>query len=143
MLFEWIRALHIISVIAWMAGMLMLPRLIVYRIESVPGGETDQTLDKAIRRLRMIILNPAMVLTWIFGLTLIALQWPGIMSQGWMHLKLAMVLGISAMHGVFVGMSKKVHTEKQPKAKTLRMLNELPFIFAIIAVIAVVVQPFS
>ena len=143
MLFEWVRALHIISVIAWMAGMLMFPRLMVYRLESIPGGETDLKMQKAIGSLKKIILTPAMILTWILGLSLAAMQWPGIMSHGWFHIKILMVLGISAFHGIFVSMNKKIGTEEAPKPKTLRMLNEVPFLMAIAAVIAVVVQPFG
>lgn len=141
--FEWIRAFHIIFVIAWMAGMLMFPRLMVYQIEAEPNGETFQMMEKAIERLRKIILTPSLIGTWIFGLLLIVMQWPTIMAMGWMHIKLLMVIGITAFHGAFVGMSKKIGTEKQPNAKTLRLLNEVPFILAIIAVIAVVVQPFT
>ena len=141
--FEWIRALHIISVIAWMAGMLMLPRLMVYQLEGEPDGEMFNAMAKAIVRLRKIILTPALVLTWLFGISLIAKQWPDIMSHGWMHLKLTMVIGISAFHGIFVSMSKKIGTEKAPDPKVLRMMNEVPFLMAIVAVIAVVVQPFG
>jgi putative membrane protein len=143
MLFEWVRAFHIIAVIAWMAGMLMLPRLMVYRLESTPGGETDMKMQKAIKSLRKIILTPMLILTWVLGLTLAAFQWPEIMSHGWFHIKLLMVIGISAFHGIFISMNKKIGTEKAPNPKTLRMLNEVPFLMAIVAVIAVVVQPFG
>lgn len=141
--YDWLRAIHIIFVIAWMAGMLMLPRLMVYQIEAEPDGETYKTMQEAIVRLRKIILTPSLIIVWVLGLLLIAKQWPAIMSMGWLHLKLAMVIGITGFHGWFVAQSKKIGTEKQLKPKTLRMLNEVPFIMAIIAVIAVVVQPFS
>jgi putative membrane protein len=141
--YDWLRAIHIIFVIAWMAGMLMLPRLMVYQIEAEPGGETYKTMQEAIIRLRKIILTPSLVVVWVLGLLLIAKQWPAIMSMGWLYLKLAMVIGITGFHGWFVAQSKKIGTDKQLKPKTLRMLNEVPFIMAIIAVIAVVVQPFG
>lgn len=141
--YDWLRAIHIIFVIAWMAGMLMLPRLMVYQIEAEPDGETYKTMQEAIVRLRKIILTPSLIIVWVLGLLLIAKQWPAIMSMGWLHLKLAMVIGITGFHGWFVAQSKKIGTEKQLKPKTLRMLNEVPFIMAIIAVIAVVVQPFG
>lgn len=143
MLFEWVRAFHIIFVIAWMAGMLMFPRLMVYRLEAEPGGETDKMMEKAIDRLKKIILTPSMIMTWVLGLTLAALQWPQIMSFGWFHLKLLMVVGISAMHGIFSAMNKKIAAENAPDPKKLRMINEIPFLMAIVAVIAVVVQPFG
>ena len=82
-------------------------------------------------------------MVWILGSLLIAIQWPDIMSMGWLHLKLAMVLGITGFHGWFVAQSKKIGTDKQLNPKTLRILNEVPFLMAIIAVIAVVVQPFG
>lgn len=141
--YDWLRAIHIIVVIAWMAGLLMLPRLMVYQIEAVPGGETYKMMQTAILRLRKIILTPSLIAVWVLGLLLIAVQAPGIFSAGWLHIKLLMVVGISGMHGWFVAQSKKIGTEKQPDPKTLRMLNEVPFLMAIIAVIAVVVQPFG
>ncbi len=141
--YDWLRAIHIIFVIAWMAGMLILPRLMVYQIEAEPGGETYQKMAVAIASLRKIILTPSIIAVWALGLLLIAKQWPGIMSMGWLHLKLLAVVGISGFHGFFVAQSKKIGTDKQIKPKTLRMLNEVPFLLAIVAVIAVVVQPFG
>ena len=142
MLYDWVRAFHIIFAIAWMAGLLMLPRLMVYRLEAAPGGETDLTMLKAISRLKAIILTPSMIIVWVLGLTMAFMQGQIILTFGWFHLKLLMVVGISAMHGVFVGMNKKIGTEKAPEPKTLRMINEVPFVLMIVAVIAVVVQPF-
>ena len=142
MLYDWVRAFHIIFAIAWMAGLLMLPRLMVYRLEATPSGETDLTMQKAISRLKAIILTPSMIIVWVLGLTMAFMQGQIILTFGWFHLKLLMVVGISTMHGVFVGMNKKIGTEKAPKPKTLRMINEVPFVLMIVAVIAVVVQPF-
>ncbi len=70
MLYDWVRAFHIIFAIAWMAGLLMLPRLMVYRLEATPGGETDLTMQKAISRLKAIILTPSMIIVWVLGLTM-------------------------------------------------------------------------
>lgn len=142
MLLLWIKAIHIVFVIAWMAGMLMLPRLMVYRLEAVPGGETDLMMQKAITRLRHIILTPSMVIVWILGISLAAMQWNIVQDQIWFWVKILMVTGISALHGIFIGMNKKIGTDKAPKPKTLRMINEIPFIMAIVAVIMVVVEPF-
>lgn len=141
--YDWLRAIHIIFVIAWMAGMLMLPRMMVYQIEAEPGGETFQTMKKAIERLRKIILTPSLIIVWILGCLLIAIQWPAILSAGWLYLKLAMVIGITGFHGWFVAQSRKIGTDKQMNPKLLRMLNEVPFLMMIVAVIAVVVQPFG
>lgn len=139
--YNWLRAVHIIFVIAWMAGIVMLPRLMVYQIEAEPGGETYQTMEKAIIRLRKIILTPSVIVVWVLGLLLIAkMHWPHF--PGWLHLKLAMVVGITGFHGWFVAQSRKIGTEKQINPKLLRMLNEVPFLMMIVAVIAVVVKPF-
>lgn len=142
MLLQWIKAIHIIFVIAWMAGMLMLPRLMVYRLEAEPGGEMDLKMEKAINALRKIIINPSMIIVWVLGLSMIWINRSFILGEPWLYLKLVMVIGISAMHGVFIGMNKKIGTDKAPNPKTLRMINEIPFLMAIIAVIAVVVEPF-
>lgn len=142
MLLQWIKALHIIFVIAWMAGMLMLPRLMVYRLEAIPGGETDTMMKKAIDRLRHIILTPSMIIVWILGISLAVMQWSAIHTQIWFWVKILMVTVISALHGVFIGMNKKIGTEKAPNPKTLRMINEIPFLLAIVAIIMVVVEPF-
>lgn len=143
MVYEWVRAVHIVFVIAWMAGLLMLPRLMVYQIEAEPDGEMFQKMQKAIVSLRKIILTPSLIAVWALGLSMIYLRWPEIMSHGWMHIKLAMVVGISGFHGWFVAQSRKIGTEKELNPKTLRMLNEVPFLLGIVAVIAVVVQPFA
>ena len=139
--YYWLKAIHIIFVIAWMAGMLMLPRLMVYQIEAERGGETYQTMQLAIIRLRKIILTPSLIIVWILGLLLIWKTY-GLNLPPWLHLKLAMVLGISGMHGFFVAQSKKIGTDKEPNPKVLRMVNEVPFLMMIVAVIAVVVKPF-
>lgn len=142
MLLLWVKAFHIIFVIAWMAGMLMLPRLMVYRLEATPGGETDFMMQKAITRLRHIILTPSMIVVWVLGITLAVMQWSIVQDQIWFWVKIAMVVGISALHGMFIGMNRKIGTDKAPKPKTLRMINEIPFILAIIGIIMVVVEPF-
>lgn len=142
--YNWIRALHIIFVIAWMAGMLMLPRLYIYQMQSKPGEKLFDTMLSASRRLRFIILNPAMILTWVFGLAMIAARWDYLIAQPWMHIKLTVVIILSGVHGWMIGQGRRI-AEDRPgvSEKALRMLNELPFVLAIIAVIAVVVEPFA
>ncbi len=144
MLYDWLRAIHIILVIAWMAGLLMLPRFMAYQLEASPGGELYAKMETAISSLRKIIMTPSLIGTWVLGLALIAVQWPAIMSQPWMWLKLASVLVLTGFHGWFVAEAKRIaRGEGRVSAKLLRKLNEVPFVLAIIAVIAVVVQPFS
>lgn len=98
-LYPWIKALHVIAVISWMAGMLYLPRLFVYHCEAEIGSKQSETLKVMERRLLKAIINPAMVVTWLAGLYL---AWSGHwFAYGWLHVKLALVLTLSAVHGFF------------------------------------------
>ena len=142
--YEWFRAAHIVFVIAWMAAMLMLPRLFIYQMQSRSGEPLFETMNAAARRLRFIILNPAMILTWIFGLLMLGSNWDYLISQPWIHIKLSVVLILSGVHGWLIGLGRKVSEERADVSeKALRLLNELPFVLAIIAVVAVVLQPFA
>lgn len=142
--YEWFRAGHIICVIAWMAGMLMLPRLLVYRIEGRQNLELVAMMDSAIIRLRKIILTPMMILTWVFGFTMAHFQWHSFQHQPWFWIKIFCVVLISAAHGYFIGLHKQeIAGGLNISSKTLRLLNEIPFLLAIVAVIMVVVEPFS
>ena len=93
----WVKALHIIAVIAWMAGMLYLPRLYVYHSAAEPGSAQSETFKVMERRLLRAILNPAMILAWILGLALVAHldAW----GEAWMHAKFACVIALSTLHG--------------------------------------------
>ena len=140
----WTKAGHIIFVLAWMAGLLIYPRLVVYWIEGAEGGETRAAMAAAIDRTRKIILTPALIGTWLFALGLIHLQWGAISGQPWFWGKLAFALALSGWHGWLTAMARKVVSgQKQMNPKTLRMLNEIPFLMGIAMVILVVVEPFS
>lgn len=142
--FEWLRALHIISMIAWMAGLLMYPRLLIYRLEGQGNAGLEQAMDEGARRLATIILNPAMALTWLFGLGLIGHNWGYYQGQPWFWIKILLIVVLSALTGYMIAMGKKVAAGGRPmEPKKLRMFNELPMLIAIVAVIMVVVQPFS
>lgn len=139
-----IRAAHIIFVIAWMAALLMMPRLYIYQMGSSAGEPLFDTMSSATDRLRKIIMNPAMILTWTFGLLMLAAQWDVFITQPWIHIKLTAVILMSGMHGWLIGLGRKVQAgDAGVSEKALRLLNELPFVLAIVAVIAVVVQPFA
>ena len=98
-MYEWIKALHVIAVIAWMAGMLYLPRLFVYHCEAETGSKQSETFKVMERRLLKAIINPAMIVTWLAGLYL---AWAGHwLAAGWLHGKLALVLLLSGVHGFF------------------------------------------
>lgn len=141
-LYLWIKATHIIFVIALMAGLLIYPRYKLHQLKSKPGEELFETMKDASDRLRRIILNPALMLVWVLGLTMLYLN-QGLLSQGWMQTKLVLVLILSGLHGYFISIGKKIDRgEVAPTAKTLKMLNEVPFLIMIGVVILAVGKPF-
>lgn len=144
-LFPWFKALHIIFVIVWMAGILMYPRLKIYQLNDEEGGKLFEEMKLAGIRMRKIIMTPAMVGTWLFGLLMIAAT-PNIVSAGgpvWFPLKFAIVIVLSGFHGWFVAQGKRIDAgAPQVTAKTLRMLNEVPAIGMIIIVLLVILKPF-
>jgi protoporphyrinogen IX oxidase len=141
--YNWLRAGHIIAVIAWMAGMLMYPRLLVYRLEAEGNAPFEAAMDLAADRLRRIILTPSIVLMWLLGGLLIWKGWGAYQDDLWFWGKIAIVTGLSAMHGVMVGWGRKVARGERPvTSRQLRMVNEIPMVGAIVVVILVVVEPF-
>jgi putative membrane protein len=136
-----VKAGHIIAVIAWMAGMLSLPRLFVYHTEAQKGSIQSETFKVMERRLLKAIINPAMGLTWIFGLLL---AWSsGFYSQPWFHAKFLLVVILSGVHGWFSKLTKDFANDRNVRpAKFYRMINEIPTILMILIVILVVVKPF-
>ncbi|MCB1651683.1 MAG: protoporphyrinogen oxidase HemJ [Alphaproteobacteria bacterium] len=141
--YEWLRALHIISVISWMAGMLYLPRLFVYHCDAEKGSIQSETFKIMERRLLKFIINPAMISSWLFGLSMIIAN-PGMLQgQGWLHAKLLLVLILSGVHGMFANMTKRFARDENTKpARYYRIMNEVPTILMIFIVILAVVQPF-
>lgn len=141
--YPWVKALHIISVIAWMAGMLYLPRLFVYHAEAEKGSVQSETFKVMERRLYRGITTPAMVATWIFGLWLAFGFGIVDFSQGWMWLKALMVLALSGLHGFFGRIRRELAEDRNTRShKFFRAINEIPFVIAIVIVISVVVKPF-
>ncbi|MGA2638516.1 protoporphyrinogen oxidase HemJ [Methylocella sp.] len=137
----WIKAAHIVSVIAWMAGMLYLPRLFVYHASAEMGSELATTFATMERRLLRFIMLPAMIATWITGLTL-AFE-GGFFTAGWLHGKLALVILMSALHGYFSAARKKLAVGTNLKsARFFRIINEAPTILLIGIVFLVVIKPF-
>jgi putative membrane protein len=140
-MYLWLKAFHIIAVISWMAGMLYLPRLFVYHCEAEPGSKQSETFKTMERRLLNAIMTPAMAVTWILGIVmLIQGHWLG---AGWFHLKFALVITMSAMHGLFsryvadFARDRNRHTQK-----FFRIVNEIPTLLMIAIVILAVVKPF-
>src|SRR2546421_393140 len=140
-MYEWLKAFHVIAIIAWMAGMLYLPRLFVYHCEAEPGSRQSETFKVMERRLLKVIINPAMAVTWILGLWL---GWSaGWFPDAWLQTKIVLVLVMSGLHGFFVRWVRDfAHDRNQNSQKFYRAINELPTILMIIIVILVVVKPF-
>jgi putative membrane protein len=139
--YPWAKAIHIIAVISWMAGMLYLPRLFVYHAEAERGSAQSETFKVMERRLLRGIINPAMILTWVFGLWL---AWKVFHFQGgWLHAKIALVVIMSAVHGYLAGAVRKFAEDRNEKpARHWRIVNEIPTLLMIAIVILVVVKPF-
>jgi len=141
-MFEWFRAIHIIAVIAWMAGLLIYPRLLVYRLEAQGDERFEAAMEKAADSTRRIILTPAMIVVWLMGLAMIGHNWEFYVTQVWFWGKIVLVVGLSAFHGFLIGLGRKVGAGERPiEPRKLRMMNEIPMVIAIFAVILVVVQP--
>ncbi len=140
-MYEWLKAFHVIAVIAWMAGMLYLPRLFVYHCEAEPGSKQSETFKVMERRLLKAIINPAMVVSWTLG---VWLAWKGgWATAGWFHAKLLLVLVLSALHGFLVRWVRDFAADRnQNSQKFYRIINEVPTVLMIGIVILAVVKPF-
>jgi protoporphyrinogen IX oxidase len=141
MLYLWLKAFHVIAIIAWMAGMLYLPRLFVYHSETQKGSIQSETFKIMERRLLKAIINPAMIAAWVLGLILV---WQGgWITSGWLHAKVALVLGLSAVHGVLSRFVKDFAADRNVRpAKFYRIINEVPTLLMIAIVVLVIVKPF-
>jgi putative membrane protein len=140
-MYEWLKAFHVIAVIAWMAGLLYLPRLFVYHCEADIGSRQSETFKVMERRLLKAIVNPAMIVTWVLGLYL---AWRGgLFSAPWLHAKLALVILLSGVHGVLSGQVRDFAADKRRKSqKFFRIINEIPAVLMVFIVILVIVKPF-
>ncbi|HEX6374149.1 MAG TPA: CopD family protein [Allosphingosinicella sp.] len=139
--YAWIKAGHVIFVIFWIAGLFMLPRFYVYHQEAAPGSAEEARWIDRERKLRRIIITPAMLLVWLFGLSLawVTEAW----QQGWFVAKFALVLALSAYHGWMVGYGRKLARGERPvSGKALRMMNEVPGLAVVLIVVLVIVKPF-
>ncbi|MGF1623667.1 MAG: protoporphyrinogen oxidase HemJ [Alphaproteobacteria bacterium] len=140
-LYPWVKALHIISVVAWMAGMLYLPRLYVYHCAAPAGSPQSETFKLMERRLLRAIVNPAMIATWAFGLILLfAFE---LYTQPWMHAKLLLVVILSGFHGFLARWRRDFAADRNRRsARFYRIANELPTVILVAVVILAVVKPF-
>lgn len=142
-LYPWIKALHVISMVAWMAGMLYLPRLYVYHCETVPGSAESERFKVMERRLLKQITNPAMIATWTFGILLVLM--PGVLDWGWgwWHVKLAAVILLSGVHGMLSHWRRDFLADRNVRSqKFYRVANEVPTLLLMVIVVMVIVRPF-
>ena len=139
--YPWIKALHVIAVISWMAGMLYLPRLFVYHCAAEVGSKQSETFKVMEWRLFKAIINPAMMVTWLAGLYL---AWSGHWYvSGWFHAKLVLVLILSGVHGFFSRWVKDFAADRNTRSqKFYRVINEVPTALMILIVVMVIVKPF-
>lgn len=141
MLYLWLKVLHIISVIAWMAAMFYLPRLFVYHAEAGPGTPQSETFKVMEQRLLKAIMTPAMISSWIFGLW-VAYE-GGFFSSGWLHAKLTLVLVMSGLHGYLARCVRQFAADANThSSRHYRIVNEVPTVLMVLIVILVVIKPF-
>lgn len=140
-MYEWLKVAHIISVIAWMAGLLYLPRLMVYHSVAKAGSELSENFKIMERRLLKAIMTPAMVSTWIFGL---AMAWvSGFWFELWFMAKFALLIILSGFHMAAAGWVRKFASDENQRAQRFfRLTNEIPTVLMIFIVILVIIKPF-
>jgi putative membrane protein len=142
MIYLWLKAFHIIFVVSWMAALLVYPRYKLHQVKAAPGEPLFDTMQTASAQLKRIILTPSMLAVWILGIAMIVVN-PGIAAGKWIWVKLILVLAMTALHGMFVGIGKKVdRAGAEVSVSRLRLLNELPFVLLIVIVLLVVLKPF-
>ena len=138
----WIKALHVIAVIAWMAGLLYLPRLFVYHSETAPGSAESERFKVMERRLLRAIMGPAMGAAWILGVALAVITEAWNMG-GWFHAKFLLVIGLSALHGISGRWQRDFAQDLRPRSQRFyRIANEVPAVLMVVIVILAVVKPF-
>jgi protoporphyrinogen IX oxidase len=142
-MYEWLKVFHILAVISWMAGLLYLPRLMVYHVASVVGGPEDGTFMVMERRLLKAIMRPAAAVSLVTGVGLIHVAGYGL-GDVWLVVKLLALVGMFAVHGVLEKHTKQLAAGQRVRSGYyFRVLNEVPTVLMIVIVIMVVVKPFS
>ncbi len=140
-IYQWIKALHLISVIAWMAGLLYLPRLYVYHCDAEPGSDKSETFKVMERRLLRAIMNPAMIAAYVFGFWLLYLS--EVWTETWMIVKLVLIAAMTVAHHSMALWRKDFEADRNTRSvKFYRIANEVPTVLMIGIVILVIVQPF-
>lgn len=140
-MYEWIKALHVVAIISWMAALLYLPRLFIYHCAAEQGSVQSETFKVMERRLLKAIMTPAMIVSWLTGLYLV---WRGgWFWSGWFMVKLSAVIGMSAVHGFFAGVTRRFAEDRNTRAQRFyRIMNEVPTVLMLVIVAMVIVKPF-
>ncbi len=141
--YPWVKAFHVVSMVAWMAGLFYLPRLYVYHCETAPGSVESERFKVMERRLLKQITTPAMIATWVFGILLVLT--PGVIdwTWGWWHAKLTAVILLSGFHGAVSGWRRRFLEDRNRKSQRFyRIANEVPTLLLLVIVIMVIVRPF-
>ncbi len=137
----WIKAIHVVAIISWMAGLLYLPRLFIYHCEAPVGSQQSETFKVMEQRLLKIIMTPAMIISWVLGLWLGYVG--GHLASGWFLAKFALVFGLSGVHGSFSAAARAFAEDRNTKPpRHWRIVNEIPTVLMIAIVILVIVKPF-
>lgn len=141
-MYLWLKAAHIIFIVAWLASLLVYPRYKLHQLGSQPGEPLFETMKDAAARLRRVVMTPSMILVWLLGIALIS-QNPHVFDLHWIKVKLILVLLLTGMHGYFVKTGKAIDKgEAATPASVLKLTNELPFVLLIVIVILAIVKPF-
>lgn len=141
-MYLWLKAAHIIFVVAWMASLLVYPRYKLHQMSSKPGDELFEAMSQAAAKLRRIIMTPSLIAVWVFGIGLVSMN-ASVFSFTWMWVKLVLVICVTALHGFYVKTGKAIDRgDETISAGKLKLANELPFVALVLIVILVVVRPF-
>lgn len=140
-MYDWIKALHVVAIISWMAAMLYLPRLFIYHCSAEVGSVQSETFKVMERRLLKAIMTPAMIVSWLTGLYL---AWQGgWLASGWFHVKFAGVIAMSGVHGYLAGVVKIFAKDANERpTRFFRIVNEIPTVLMLLIVAMVIVKPF-
>ncbi|MEO1198629.1 MAG: protoporphyrinogen oxidase HemJ [Pseudomonadota bacterium] len=139
--YPWVKSVHVVAVIAWMAGLLYLPRLFVYHAVASPGSEMSETFKTMERRLLRAIMNPAMAISWVLGLWIAVVVFN--LAGGWLHAKLALVVALTGVHHYLARAVQSFAEDRADKPQRhWRIVNEVPTVLMIAVVILVIVKPF-
>lgn len=140
-LYLWLKAGHVIFVVFWMAGLFMLPRQMLYALDTAPGSPEEARWAERMGTLRAIILTPSLVVVWVLGLLLATAI--GAWSEGWLHVKLLVVVALTGVHGFLVARARRMAAGDRPlTARQLRLWGEVPALVLVVIVVLVIVKPF-